>query len=383
MSAQSIQSLYNIFSFCTFKIFRNHSADLLPSPSGSLADYLITSQRHPITLENLEDSSFVEHRYFLVAEHFANKSAAHHFKLQSRHPCHNLLLDYNGVTNDLWRNREGTLLINWRGWITQRILRGLAGFRETPNFLIFQDFPTFYHNQYFSFFKRSSHTFAVTSKYIWLTNAEAFLFCQTCPSELMKLSQNQLISLKRLQLYWKELHKNLNFAQVVHSGSGKTECSVGEKKKDEFEDDCVYGTLSRKFNYTVVLIEYAVNSNEIISTVIQGLATPEQVNKWVLETMDPRGWPGIGVEYDDYNFQVFITTRVTRTSSVAGLLSPFDVPTWIAFSVTVITTSVLFWIILDEGDSIKSLSKGISWLLLTLLEQSVEPLKSNHGNKNM
>lgn len=48
------------------------------------------------------------------------------------------------------------------------------------------------------------------------------------------------------------------------------------------------------------------------------------------------------------------------------------------------TSSILFWVILrqKEGEKVKGLCKGINWLLLTLLEQSVEPLVSNrceHG----
>lgn len=182
MLFQNISPLINLFSYCTFQIFRNHSADLI-SPSWSLADHLILTQSNPIILENLEDYSFVNHRYFVMeASGFKNKSVIQHPKFESvRLSCHILLVDFQGVSTDIWRNK-GRIRNRWRTQVIHGLLKGLGGFRESPKFIIFQGFEfNSNHSDHQSFFKSYANVYAVKSPYIFLTHSGIFLFCKTCP----------------------------------------------------------------------------------------------------------------------------------------------------------------------------------------------------------
>lgn len=227
MLPRNIQYLLNLFSYCTFQVFRNYTADL--SPFFSLANHLIQTQSNPIILADLEDSS-ITHRYFLTDKHYnKSKSVWALLKFQihsSRIPCRILLTDFDSISKDIWINTEENGETDRKLWIISKLLRGLAGFRETPNFIIFQDSSFSEHLSQVLFLKLKSH-YAVSSPYIWLSNSETFFFCKTCPSQFMSLSTEQLRSQKELELYWKEIHKNLHLAPVIHdakSGASKTEC---------------------------------------------------------------------------------------------------------------------------------------------------------------
>lgn len=152
------------------------------------------------------------------------------------------------------------------------------------------------------------------------------------------------------------------------------------------QEICLYLTLNQRYNYTIYFYsQQHPPRDEIISVIAKGMRTTEIINNEILETLHPRVLIGIGTEYADYNFQVFIPTmKARKTGSIRGLFLPFDGPTWAAFCVTMVTTSGLFWIILcpEEGERMKSLAKRICWLLLTLFEQSVEPLKSKSKKMN-
>lgn len=187
MLPQTIQSIVNIFSLCTFKIFRNHSSDII-SPSLSLADNLIATQNNPLILKNLEDTSFTKHSYFVINTTLNQSRKWFRLKIHSvRLPCYVLLNDYNGVTNDVWMDGEGRLGTNWKYWIMRSLLKGLAGFRESPSFIIFEA-----SVECFVFFKDHSQEYSVSSPYIWVTNNETYFFCKTCPSQLVLLSDKQL-----------------------------------------------------------------------------------------------------------------------------------------------------------------------------------------------
>lgn len=160
MLAENIQSLLNLFNFCTFQVFRNYSADLL-SPSLSLSDHLILTQSNPIILENLDDTSFTNHRYFSFdVNNYKNKSV---YQLAfNRSICRILLVDFDTISKDIWRN-SGKVETGWKSWIIFGLLHGLGGFQETPNFIIFQDSHFSEQLLHVSFFAKGSHTFAVNS----------------------------------------------------------------------------------------------------------------------------------------------------------------------------------------------------------------------------
>lgn len=197
----------------------------------------------------------------------------------------------------------------------------------------------------------------------------------------MKLFRNHLQSLEELQLYWKKIHTNLHLAPiyiVAELGSSK-DCISNGGKNDTHHEHCVYETLRQRYNYSsYFLSDQLPPRDKQIGFVFRGLQFTEQMDKLILKIINPLVLIGVGTDYYDYNFQVYIPTKVPRISSIAGLLSPFDIPTWIAFSVTMATNSFLFWIILcpEKKEWKKSLLKAISWLVLTLIEQSVNALTS-------
>lgn len=98
----SLQFQVRIFSYCTFHLFQNRSADLL-LPSGSLADHLILTQSSPIILENLEETNLFNHGYLQAGEN----SSLYHFKFPfTRLSCHILLTALNDLSNESWINRK-------------------------------------------------------------------------------------------------------------------------------------------------------------------------------------------------------------------------------------------------------------------------------------
>lgn len=285
---------------------------------------------------------------------------------------------------DKWRDKRQRNKKGWKIAIIDRIFESLGATWESRNYFIFQELN--FSSHHFKFFKRDSHTYAINSPYIWLSNSESYLFCKTCPVQFIKFPRHQIQTRESLLLYFKQIHKNFHLAKVVHEvekGVSKTVCRSQGGRNDSLHDICLFLSLSQHYNYSIHFLGQKLRPNEtkIVSRVKHIMATIYDVNKFILKEPYPPVWVGVGTDQNDYNFQVFTPTRVPRTSSITGLLSPFDIPTWIAFAVTILTTSVLFWIILcpKDGERIKSLLKGVSWLLLTLLEQSVEPLKCKKG----
>lgn len=205
MLPKNIQFLLNIFSYCTFQIFRDHTTDLFTSQS--LSYHLISSPINPYTLENLEDRSFINHHYFLVKRtHYQANSTSvwQSFKSQLR-SCRILLVDFNSISEDFWIDKEGQLGSHWKSWITHALLNGLGGFRELPSYIIFEDFNFFPNSPHVSLFRHRSHTYSIGSPDIWLTQSETLLFCKSCTTEFISLSKEHTKSLRELHLYWKEI----------------------------------------------------------------------------------------------------------------------------------------------------------------------------------
>lgn len=341
----------NLFSLCTYQVFRNHSADL-HSPSLSLTDNLIVAQTNPIILENLGDSSFINHRYFLINEtNQKNNSGVDHWLQFQTHSirlhCRVLLTDFDGVTDNFAIGIKGQLNPNWKGLITRNLLHGLAGFRESPDFIIFQDSKFSVLQQYFSWFANHSQEYSIPSQYIWLTTSESFLFCKTCPSQLMPLSLEHLKKIQILKLYWKEIHRNLHLAKVVHfSGAvvSKKRCILNEGRNDTSHYICLYVTLSQRYNYTFYFTYEKLPKHAVVGSALFLFAIKNQIRNIVLERVNFFTYLGIGSICHEYNFQVFIPSKILRSSSIAGLFALFDIPTWMAFSVTMITTGFSFWV---------------------------------------
>lgn len=148
--------------FFTFQILsRNHSADLL-SPSKSLSHQLIETQRNPLILKSPKDRTFLIHSYHSInQDNFTKNSISwwNHPRIQSvRNTICVLLIDFNGVSKDV------------QSPDIRRILSRVAGFRETPTFIIFQDLDFSLHHKHFFFFQSHSHNYAVTSPFIFVTN---------------------------------------------------------------------------------------------------------------------------------------------------------------------------------------------------------------------
>lgn len=289
MLAQNIQSLLNLFSYCAFHLFRNHSSDLLSS-SSSLADHLILTQSNPLILENL-DSSFVYHRYFILKKSdYRNKSARvsqwYKFRLPTiRVPCHILLLDFNGISRDTWVDKKRRLRVNWKVFLLEGLLVGLGGWRESSNLIIFEDSYFSSQSTYFTFFTSVSHIYAVKSPYIFLTNSQILLFCKTCPTQLMELNSEQLQSSQELHLYWKQIHKNLHLAPVLHApGPSKRYCISNRGRKDVTAIVCACITLSRKYNYSSYFhSEPHPPSDQLISYAMVGAGSKEQITRYIGE----------------------------------------------------------------------------------------------------
>lgn len=195
------------------------------------------------------------------------------------------------------------------------------------------------------------------------------LFCKTCPAKFKSLFPEHLRNPKRLQLYWKEFHGNLHFAKVTHnakSGVSKTTCVSSGGMNDTDYYVCLYITLSQRLNYSIYYTwEERLPPDKIIGDVVYGLGNKAFVNNLILESMHPFTWIGVGSDYQDYNFQVFIPTRVSATGSMTGLLSPFDLMTWMSLLVSGITSWLLFCII----------SKNLgNWLRRTVFGKSLQPI---------
>lgn len=272
-------------------------------------------------------------------------------------------------------------ITSWSTSIISGVLRGLGAFRESPDFIIFQHFNLSWNQPHFSYFARTSHSYSVRSLYLILTHLESFLFCKTCSSPAIKLAAGQLQSLQLLRLFWKQIHKNLNSAPVMHNGARgffKKLCTSSGGRKSAEHTICVCKTLSQRYNYSIQIYSGQTHTDEILGYALSGWGNREQVKALILEATAPFVWIGVRTTYRDYTFQVFIPTRAARKSSIQGLFLPLDWMTWIGLSVTMATSTVLFWIIQYpvERERINSLFKGMSWLLLTLFEQSSEPLQS-------
>lgn len=182
------QSLIRLFSYCTFQLVRNHSADL--SPSSSLADYLILTQSNPLLFGNMEATNLVNSSQKPHENDHQNKGSRVWQSLKARFrsiryfTCHILLVDFDTVSQDWNMNKTR------KSVIMERLLKGIGQILETPNFIIFQESILSLH--YVSDFKHIFHTHSVRSPVIWLSLLESFLFCSTCPSQFTPLFPEQL-----------------------------------------------------------------------------------------------------------------------------------------------------------------------------------------------
>lgn len=205
----------------------------------------------------------------------------------------------------------------------------------------------------------------------------------------MRLSRNELQNMESLQLYWTEIHKNLHLVPVIQwspAQVSKTHCTSSNGRRTAFHFICLYITLSQSYNYTFYFPWEGrdLPKHSIINFVGLLFANKNQTNGWVNRGSMSLSILHAGAYYHDYNFQVFIPTRISRSSSITGMFAPFDIPIWTMFLVTMVTSSLLFLIIQcpEKQERFKSLRKGNSWLLKTLLEQAAKPLKCRGNHRN-
>lgn len=170
-----------------FKCFKT-SADPL-SPSSTLSDQLITAQSNPLILQ----STSFGNRYFISNQsNLVNANTLwwehSNFLIQFfRSPCYVLLIDFNAESKAVWSSKKYDS--SWKTCIIHQNLSRVAGFRESPTFIIFQDHEFFFASRlYFHFFNRHSHEYAVTSPFIFLTDLGTFLYCKLQYQDIQKRS---------------------------------------------------------------------------------------------------------------------------------------------------------------------------------------------------
>lgn len=167
------------------------------------------------------------------------------------------------------------------------LLEGVGVRGELPNFIVFQDSNFSLKNENFSFFTHHFQEYSISSALIWLTNSETFVFCETCTSQLMPLTSNEVKNMEALHLQWKTIHKNLHLAKVTHSTGTKipkTHCIQVGGRNDTSHHICLYVTLSQKYNYTFYFPSESLqfSQQEIIGSAYLLNDTKGQINNLVL-----------------------------------------------------------------------------------------------------
>lgn len=174
-----------------------------------------------------------------------------------------------------------------------KLLIGIEKYGELPTFIIFQEFNYNSNRKYFEHLTSASEFYFGRPPYIFITTSEIFLYCKTCITELTKLRTENLRNLEVLQLYWKEIHGNLNLATVIdHSRNSVSHPNKVWNSnggwKDTTHDICAVVTLSRRYNFSISYDwELRPTAQKIISKALSFIATAQMLASLSLERLNP------------------------------------------------------------------------------------------------
>ncbi|OXA54468.1 hypothetical protein Fcan01_10332 [Folsomia candida] len=308
----------------------------------------------------------------------------------SKTKCHIVVVDIVQLTTSHYSKKTE------KNEVLVEILAGMSRLREDPNYVVLLDtnlqwednlsqFNATHWNLFFHYYPDLTITSVLLVSMGQTKNLS--ILCYSCTRNVFVNRAEMLfpidfVGMDTVSKIYRTLAQNLNGLSILHDslpyGSKSVErflspgCSMLKNGVFTYEDRCVAGVLSGKFNYTVIIStrrhhfvgsasSHLLANQYIVSQYFFGEATTFRM-----------AWVGVGTVYTDFKFQVFAT--YANTAWVA-LIAPFNGVTWIVIGATgFVTVGVIWWAgrFKRKGD----IFIVLFWTIVSLLEESSAVMKA-------